>query len=462
MKAVIMAGGRGSRIAGICADRPKPMMSVCGKPILERQVENLAASSITDITIVTEYKGQIIKDYFGDGAKWGVSISYYEEDAEHPLGTAGALFQMLANGLLTCGQDANFIFMCGDLVCGIDFRRLISFHNSLAAFRPPLATLLVHPNSHPFDSALIETEKILFAPGGIPKDTGKVTAWLGRNRDGTSSGEGGAPQTSLCTALKEYHQNLVNSGIAVITSELLEMTKKRFLPKDMPLSLDLDKDVLRPAIATGLIYAFRTTEYICDMGTPERYKKVTDDERQGKVRAKNLVNKQRAVFLDRDGTLNLDVHYIRTPEELELLPGVADAVRMINESGYLAVVITNQSIIARGDATWQVLLNIHAKLETLLGEKGAYLDGIYVCPHHPDKGFEGERIEYKRVCDCRKPSAGLIFQAAKEMNIDVPQSIMIGDSDRDVECGKRAGCLKNIKLYDGYTLLDAVKETIGR
>ena len=108
--------------------------------------------------------------------------------------------------------------------------------------------------------------------------------------------------------------------------------------------------------------------------------------------------------------------------------------------------VTNQPIIARGEVTWEELHEIHKKMETLLGNDGAYIDGLYICPHHPDKGFEGERPEYKFDCDCRKPKPGLLLQAAHDFNIDLSQSIMIGDSIRDVEAGKNAQCKESFLI----------------
>ena len=153
-----------------------------------------------------------------------------------------------------------------------------------------------------------------------------------------------------------------------------------------------------------------------------------------------------AVFLDRDGTINRYVGFLRSADVFELLPDVAEAIKAINKSGYLTIVMTNQPVIARGECTWEELQCIHDKMETELGKKGAFVDAIYICPHHPDKGFEGERPEYKFDCDCRKPKAGLFLQAAKDFNIDLSQSIMIGDSDRDVEAGDNAGCKKSVKI----------------
>ena len=161
---------------------------------------------------------------------------------------------------------------------------------------------------------------------------------------------------------------------------------------------------------------------------------------KGVVKAKNLKSKQKAIFLDRDGTLNKYVGFLRNISDFELLSGVAEAIKEINASGYLAIVITNQPVIARGEITFDGLQEIHNKMETLLGREGAYLDAIYFCPHHPEKGFKGEISELKIDCDCRKPKPGLFFRAAKDFNIDLSKSWMIGDGKNDVLAGKNAGC----------------------
>lgn len=140
--------------------------------------------------------------------------------------------------------------------------------------------------------------------------------------------------------------------------------------------------------------------------------------------------------------------FLRNIEDFELIEGVAEAIKFINQSGYLAIVVTNQPVIARGEVTWEELNEIHKKMATLLGKEGAYVDGIYICPHHPDKGFEGERPEYKIDCNCRKPKPGLLLQAAKDFNIDLSESYMIGDSHRDVEAGENAGVKKSIKVEE--------------
>ena len=422
MKAVIMAGGKGTRIASIKSDVPKPMIEICGKPILLWQIENLKACGLTDITLVIGHLGQVIRDYFQDGNSFGVRISYFEE--KEPLGTAGALFKMQE-------LTDDFLLLCGDVMMDVDFQRFIRFHQEHQAW----ASLMAHPNGHPYDSSLLVTE--ILPPtekGGLPIDTHRVRKWINKEDE------------------RLFYKNRVNAGIEIISPQLLRETMKHFQPRhpESPDKIDLDRDVLKPNIASGCIFAYDTPEYIKDMGTPDRYYEVEKDIMNGKVKARNLSQHQRAIFLDRDGTINKYKGFLTNPEDFELLPGVAKTIRTINHSGYLCIVVSNQPVIARGDCTFEELQTIHDKMETLLGKEGAFVDGIYYCPHHPVKGFKGERPEYKIDCDCRKPKAGLLLQAAKDWNIDLSQSYMIGDSDRDVEAGQNAGCKASILLanYD--------------
>ena len=413
-----MAGGKGTRIASINSEVPKPMITICGKPILEWQIENLKACGLTDITLVTGHLGHVIRNYFGDGSRWGVRISYFVEQT--PLGTAGALFKMPA-------LTDDFLLMCGDVVLNVDFNRFIAFHQARHAW----ATLMTHPNSHPYDSSLIVTETL--PPeheGGLPVDTHRVVRWMNKEDE------------RVC------YRNLVNAGIEIISPLLLQEVRRHYVPRhsETPDKIDLDRDVLKPYVSSGHIFSYSTPEYIKDMGTPDRYYEVEKDMRQGKVKARNLAQRQKAVFLDRDGTINQYVGFLVKADQFQLIPQVADAVRMINQSGYLAIVVTNQPVIARGECTWGELQRIHQTMETALGKCGAYLDGIYVCPHHPDKGFSGELPEYKVSCECRKPKAGLLRQAAADFNIDLSQSVMIGDSDSDVEAGRNAGVRQSIRI----------------
>jgi len=393
MKVVIMAGGKGTRVSSIASDIPKPMIPICGKPILEHQIECLKKNGLTEIILVIGHLGEHIKDHFGNGKRFGCNITYYNET--EPLGTAGALYKLKH-------LSDDFILLNGDIIFDIDFSRMINFHREKKAH----VTLAVHPNSHPFDSAVLFTN-----------NDNQVTRWLNKEDERT------------------YYKNQVNAGIHILSTEFL---KKCPQSKD---KVDLDRDMLKPSISGGKIYAYSTPEYIKDMGTPERYAQVMSDIENGIVNQKNLSVKQKCIFLDRDGTINIFNDFIKKPEDFELIEGAAEAIKIINSLGYLAIVITNQPVIARGEVDFETLDLIHMKMETELGKHGAYIDDLFYCPHHPDKGFEGERPEYKINCDCRKPKPGLILKAAEKYNIDLLQSYMVGDDMRDINAGKNAGCI---------------------
>lgn len=401
MKTVIMAGGRGTRISSIASDIPKPMIKIEGIPILERELECLRSQGFTDIIITVSHLGHIIMDYFGDGSgispatnkPFGANIEYFVE--KEPLGNAGALFRLKDK------LKEDFLLLNADAMFDIDFNRFVEFHKAKGG----LVTLFTHPNNHPYDSGLVITDKDQC-----------VLKWLTKEDD-----------------RGDYYKNCVNAGLHVISPKVLEM--KVETPK-----IDLDRQVLKPLCATGTMFAYNSPEYVKDMGTPDRYKAVCEDVKAGRVQAKNLKNKQKAIFLDRDGTINKYVGFLRSVDDFELLNGVSEAIRKINASGYLAIVVTNQPVIARGEVSLEELEVIHNKMETLLGNDGAYLDAIYYCPHHPDKGYEGERVEYKIDCECRKPKPGMLLQAAKDFNIDLASSYMIGDSKNDILAGKNAGC----------------------
>ena len=398
MKIVIMAGGRGTRIASVNSEVPKPMIPVNGKPVLEYQLECCKRQGFKDFIFVVGYMADKITDYFGDGLRFGVHIEYIVE--KNPLGTAGALYYL---------QDQlteDFILMIGDAIFDIDLLRFCRSHTQHQA----LVSLFTHPNDHPYDSSVVVTDK-----------EGRVTQWLNKEDE------------------RVWYKNRVNAGVHIMSPEIFEECHKMGL-FDQPEKLDLDRQILKPLIPSGRLYAYDSPEYIKDMGTPDRYARVANDLQSGLVRSRNLSNKQHAIFLDRDGTLNKYVGFLRHIDQMELDDRVSEAVRLINQSGYLAIVVTNQPVIARGEVTFEELDQIHNKMETLLGQKGAYLDAIYVCPHHTDKGFEGEVPELKFECSCRKPKPGMLLQAAEDLNIDLASSWMIGDSKIDIQAGKAAGC----------------------
>lgn len=428
MKVVLMAGGRGTRISELFPDIPKPLIPIQGIPVLEREIISLRDQGFTDIILTVSHMAGKIMHHFGNGRKYRTHISYYVE--KEPLGNAGALF-MLKEQL----GDEDFLLLNADAVFDVDFNRMVEFHKKHGG----LVTLFTHPNSHPYDSGLI-----------VAGENGEVEKWLAKEDE-----------------RPKYYKNRVNAGLHVISPKALEMSgiKKEDIGDGR--KVDLDRQILKPLCGTGKMFCYDSPEYVKDMGTPQRFHQVEEDFKKGTVQAKNLKNKQKAIFLDRDGTINKYVGFLRKEEEFELLPGVADAVKKINQSGYLAIVVTNQPVIARGEVTFDGLQKIHNKMETLLGKEGAYLDGIYFCPHHPHKGYEGEVPELKIDCDCRKPKPGMLLKAAEDFNIDLSQSYMVGDGENDIKAGIAAGC-KTVLLnteceYYGQDIcVGSLKEFVDR
>ncbi len=426
MKTVIMAGGKGTRLADILSDAggiPKPMVKIEGKPILEREIECLKKQGFTDIILTVGYLGQAIREYFGDGGAFGVHISYFQET--EPLGNAGALFRMKDS----LAED--FLLLNADVLFDVDFNRFVRFHKEHGA----LATLFTHPNSHPYDSGLI-----------ISDEQGAVARWLAKEDERPL-----------------YYKNRVNAGLHVLSPKLLN--QEISTPK-----IDLDRQLLKPLAGTGRMFCYDSPEYVKDMGTPERYQAVCRDFKDGLVTAKNLHNRQKAVFLDRDGTINRHVGFLTDIDAFELLSGVAKAVNQFHALGYLVIVVTNQPVVARGEVTFRELEEIHSKMETLLGLEGAYIDGLYFCPHHPHGGFEGEVAELKIDCGCRKPKPGMLLQAASDFHIDLSASWMAGDSRADIEAGRAAGCRTVLVGGTGqdygqdfaFASLEEFSATIGR
>ena len=416
MKVVIIAGGQGTRIASVNSEIPKAMIPVCGKPIIEHEVDLCKRYGFTDFLFIIGHMGDQISSFFGDGSKWGVNIEYYQEI--QPLGTAGAL------GYLKDKLTEDFFIFYGDTIVDFDMPAMLKYHQDKNAD----ATLFLHPNDHPYDSDIVELDA-----------EGKVLRFDNKPH----------PDDFVS-------KNIVNAALFIFSPKILTQI-------EVGVKSHIEKNVLPKCLAAGMnLFGYISFEYIKDMGTPERYYAVCDDVKSCKVARLNRSNKRPAIFLDRDGTISKEVNLLNSPDQLELIEGAAEAIKLINKSDYLSIIVTNQPVIARNLCSIEELEYIHATLETLLGKEGAYVNAIYYCPHHPDKGYPEERPEYKIDCECRKPKPGMLLQAAKDWNIDIASSYMIGDTSRDLEAGRNAGCKDSILIETNKpnALLDAVREII--
>ena len=401
MQLVIIAGGKGTRLG--LKDIPKPMVKIGDKPLLEHQIELAKRYGVDEVFILSGHLANVIEEYFEDGSKFGVKIHHVVEP--YPLGTAGSL--KLLEGKL----NDRFLVFYGDVVMDFDIASFIEFDKQYNS----IGTTIIHPNDHPYDSDLLEINK-----------NNKVTKVLPKPHQNG-----------------EYYQNLVNAAVYIFSPKIFEYIEEG-------ISQDFGKHILSKVVEAGeTLIGYKTPEYIKDMGTADRFEAVKNDFLTGKVARLNKQNKRPCIFLDRDGVINKDMNSKPLCKDFELLEGVADAIKSINKSDYLSVVVTNQPMIAKGFVTFEEVENTHKKMETLLGEQHAYLNGIYYCPHHPEKGFDGEIKELKIDCECRKPKAGMLFSATKDLNIDLEKSWMIGDSKRDIEAGKNANC-KTISIKEDF------------
>lgn len=402
MKAFILAGGKGTRLGKITKSTPKPMVKFIDKPILEYQINYLKENNFTDINILLSYKGEVVSNYFGDGSKWGVKINYYSDDI--PLGTAGAL-KRIENFI-----DEDFLLLYGDTIMDINIDHMLKFHKK----NKGIATLFVHPNDHPYDSDLCSID-----------ENSKILNFYSKPHD-----------------LNKNFKNLVNAAFYIMSPKIMKYVKSN-------VKCDFGKDVFPKLLKLKKsLFGYNSPEYIKDVGTPERLVNVKKDYLSGKVNLLNKKNKQSAIFLDRDGVINYDNELIDSPAKFKFYDGAKDAIKEINKSNYLAILATNQPMIAKGFATFSQLDEVHNFMETSLGKNGAYFDKIYFCPHHPDKGFDGEIENLKVKCNCRKPDTGMIDRAIRELNISREFSFFIGDRTVDIKAGNDAG-LTTILLNQG-------------
>lgn len=401
-QAVILAGGKGTRLASRLGGRPKPLVDVDGIPLLQRQIEALISHGIDDVVLLVNHASDQIR-HFIDQLALPIPVTLIDDGS--PRGTAGATLACLDR------LRDRFVVVYGDTLFDLDVPHMIARHEASGAD----VTLLLHPNDHPADSDLVDVDGDgrISAFNPYPHPPG---AWL---------------------------RNLVNAAFYVVDRQAIEPWAEL-----MPVG-DFAKDLFPQMLTAGArLNGYVSFEYIKDVGTPARLDKAEQHLRSGLVHRARRDQPQRAVFLDRDGTLNGLAGHIARAEDLILFTDAGASVKRLNDAELRVVLVTNQPVVARGEATLADLAKIHARLESELGEVGAYLDGLYYCPHHPDRGYAGEVPELKGECTCRKPRPGMIEAAAAEFNIDLSRSWMVGDSTADIALAEAVG-LRSVLLATG-------------
>ena len=400
MKLVILAGGKGKRLG--LTNIPKPMVPICGKPLLYHQIELAKKYGIHEVYILSGFLSDSIINYFGDGERIGVKIIHITE--KEPLGTAGAI-----NQLRTLINEPFLVFN-GDNLIELNLEKFIAFYNQ----NQSIASLIVQPTSYPMDCDI-----------------------LSLNEDKTLESIYTRPHPPDI-----QYFNIVNGGIFIFHPSIFSYIT------DKP--ANIEKDIIPKLLNAGeKITTYKTSEYIFDIGSPKRLKKAIKDYKLRKINKNKLDNYQKAIFIDRDGVINKEINHLNNPSDLNLLPKVVDAIKLINESDYLAIVITNQSAVARGLMSVNTLNEIHKKLESILGNQNVYLDEIFYCPHHPGLEIQGNKNEFQIDCECRKPKPGMIKAAIHKFNIDIKSSFIIGDKSVDIQTGDNIG-LNTILVKTGY------------
>jgi histidinol-phosphate phosphatase family protein len=400
-QAVVVCGGRGTRLASILGDRPKVLAPVAGRPLLAHLLEDLATAGVSEVLLLAGVGGERLRDVVEEQAP--ARLHVHTEIEPTARGTAGALHPV-AHRL-----RERFLYVLGDVYTALDWARLAAAGDAHGG----LGTLLVHRSSHPEDSDLVALD-----------DQDRIGGWVGRGPDGRTTA---AVVTSALT----------NAGVAVLHRRLLG-----FIPTDR--ASDLFGEVIpRRVDARAALYGYRSCEYVKDLGTPERLRTVDADVRTGRARRRAEV-----VLLDRDGVLNVEAGPLRRPDQLRLLPGAAQAVRRLNRASVRTAVVSNQAVVARGLCSTEELAAIHQRLADLLREAGAHLDGVFVCPHHPETNHGDGDPALRGPCRCRKPAVGLVESALADLSVQAGRAVVVGDATVDLQMAANAG-LPSIGLDTG-------------
>ncbi len=390
----ILAGGFGTRLRPVLNDVPKVLAPVGGRPFLTYLLDQLSSAGILKVVLCTGYLADQI--HTAIGSSYGqLQIVYSQE--HQPVGTAGAL----ALALPFLDSDPTLV-MNGDSYCELDPTKFIQWHRQKRA----VASLaLVHSE---------DTSRF----GRVTCDENGQIFRFGEKR---SQGSG-----------------WINGGIYLLSQSFLGA-----IPQG---NVSMEYDIFPRYVGKGL-FGYPEGKQFIDIGTPTSYanSEAVMLGRRPKLQDESLSSAysgelkfQRCVLLDRDGTINIERHYLSDPDQFELLPGVVEGLRQLQSAGFGLVIVSNQSGIGRGYLDQERLKAIHRRMKDLLRREGIYLHGIYVCPHLPEDH-----------CDCRKPKAALGHRATEELGFDPKQSFVIGDKESDIMFGRNLGS-KTILVLTGY------------
>ncbi len=405
---VVLCGGRGLRLAPAIGDVPKVLAPVAGQPLLGHLLRDLHAAGARRVLLVAGHAADQLAEALPALVPPGLETTTFVEP--EPRGTAGALRAVVDQ------LAERFLLVYGDVFTALDWRRFADAADEDGG----LATLLVHRSSHPEDSDVVAID-----------DAHRVIGWLGRRPE--------QRQGAIVARAA-----LTNAAIAAFDRRIVD-----YIPQGR--ASDLYSEVM-PALvdARQPIHGYLTSEYVRDLGTPRRLAAVDADVRSGRAHLRAEL-----ALLDRDGVLSVESgQLVDAPSRLELLPGAAAGVRLLNQAGVRVAVVTNQAVVARGLCTQETLEQIHAELRRQLAEQGATLDAIFACPHHPET-HHAEGVDALRgPCRCRKPSTGMVVDALAELGVAPWRALVVGDASIDMQLAMNSG-LPAIAVDTGQAARDA-------
>ena len=393
-QAVILAGGFGKRLGDKSLNCPKPMQLINNEPFLNNIIWNLKRHDIKDIILSVGYLAENFKDYYGDGSKFGVRISYVEEKT--PAGTGGAL-KKCANKL-----QKYFFLLNGDTIFEINY------HDLAKSF---------------------QKDKLGHLAINFVNDTGRYGSVETDGQDIISFSE----------KIKKK-SGYINSGISIFDKKILD-----YIPLDYS---SLEKDIFPKLLKKRLLSAKKYNSFFLDIGIPTSLEN-----------AQVLIPKWKsksALFLDRDGVINIDHGYVHKIEMFDLISGAKEIIKMANDLGILVIVITNQAGIARGFYTENEFKLFTKEINDKLKEYGAHIDATYFCPHHPEAGVGN----FKKDCSCRKPKPGLLNMAIEEWKLDIKKCFLIGDKISDIQAATSCAISSHLFCEKKDNLLEIFKNKL--
>lgn len=424
---LLLVGGRGERLRSVLPSTPKPLAPIGNTPFLRLLVMQLKSQGFRHFVMCTGHLADQVSEEFRDGKEWDAIIEYSREAT--PLGTAGAV--KLAGRMLPDVSD--FVVMNGDSFLEVDFNELVGLHSQKGGL-------------------------VTMAARGVPDAARYGTLDLGvSNRVMGFREKTGARDPGI-----------INGGVYVFNRAILEQ-----IPEG---ASSLERDIF-PAVLDQGIYALEQHGMFIDIGTPEDYSRAQQlctrlfhaacgdssekrDLMETTPSANTQSKKPRAVFLDRDGVINRkprEGEYVTGWDDFHFLPDIELSITLLRQAGFRIIVVTNQRCVAKGLISGADLEEMHMRMCSVLARKGAAIDAVYYCPHELEDG-----------CACRKPAPGMLVKASEVADIDLSSSWMVGDSEVDIEAGRRAGC-KTVRIgaSSGYpsdvtagTLLDGVGQIL--